>query len=176
MDLSTTVAIITGGASGLGEATARYLHSLNSKIAIWDINAEKGNSLASEFPNNFVFFETDVTDSSSIASSLSKTISLYEKVTLLVNCAGIAEDSPIATETSIHSMELYEKIIKINLLGTIDVCRQLVNKWLVKPPSVLIIQEELSLMFQVFVGPKGLVDLQLIQLARRDSWIEFAFI
>ena len=65
-----------------------------------------------------------MTDSSSIASSLSKTISLYEKVTLLVNCAGIAEDSPIATETSIHSMELYEKIIKINLLGTIDVCRQ----------------------------------------------------
>ena len=80
-------AIITGGASGLGEATARMLAAKGVKIALFDLNAERGNALAEEL--NGAFFSVDVCDTNSVAEGFAGAAEKQGVARLLVNCAGI---------------------------------------------------------------------------------------
>jgi len=124
MELTNTSSIVTGGASGLGESTARALAARGVKVVVADLNAEKGESLAKEIGG--VFAPCDVTDTDQVIDSIWKAADMGPLWTV-VNCAGIGwatrtigKDGEFA---SAHDLDHYKKVIEINLIGTFNVCR-----------------------------------------------------
>jgi NAD(P)-dependent dehydrogenase (short-subunit alcohol dehydrogenase family) len=120
MNIKGCAAIVTGGASGLGAATARLLASRGAKVAIIDLNAELGLALASEIRGTFI--TTDVTGEESVAAALDEAERLQGTARILVCCAGIG---PPAKAVDRHgnpqSLTAFRKIIEINLVGTFNV-------------------------------------------------------
>ncbi len=123
MQLDSTVsAVVTGGASGLGEATARALAAHGVKVALFDMNAERGEVIAAEIGG--IFCQVNVTDDASVEAGLAKARAANGQERVLVNCAGIA--SAMKTlgrdrETGAikeHFMDLFERTIAVNLVGT----------------------------------------------------------
>ena len=112
-------AIVTGGASGLGAATARRLAAGGAKIAIFDLNADAGSALATDIGG--AFFATDVTGDDSVTQSLAAAEALHGPARILVNCAGIAPAIRIvAKDGSPHPLESFRKAVEINLVGTFN--------------------------------------------------------
>lgn len=115
-------AIVTGGASGLGEATARNLASDGAKVALFDLNAERGETLAKEIGGTFC--QVDVTDEGSVDAGLEKARAAHGQERILVNCAGIAIGKKTASrdrktgESVAHDLASFTKVIQINLIGT----------------------------------------------------------
>ena len=115
-------AIVTGGASGLGEATARQLASQGAKVSIFDMNADRGNMVAGEIGGSF--FEVDVTSDDSVSAGLVDARAANGQERILVNCAGIAIGEKTAArdrktgEIAGHSLARFEKVISVNLSGT----------------------------------------------------------
>jgi NAD(P)-dependent dehydrogenase (short-subunit alcohol dehydrogenase family) len=124
MELTNTSAIVTGGASGLGEATARLLATRGVKVVVADLNAEKGEALAAEIGGAFA--ATDVTNTEQVIAAIEAATALAP-LWSVVNCAGVGW----ATRTigkdgeysSAHDLDLYRKVIEINLVGTFNVSR-----------------------------------------------------
>ena len=124
MELQNTSALVTGGASGLGEATARLLAERGVKVVIMDLNDEKGEALAKELVGAYV--HCDVTNVEQVIASIDAATAMAP-LWSVVNCAGIGW----ATRTlgkdgeysSAHDLDLYRKVIEINLVGTFNVCR-----------------------------------------------------
>lgn len=115
-------AIVTGGASGLGEATARMLAAQGTKVAIFDMNAERGEAVAREI--GAVFARVDVTDEASIDAGLVKARETNGVERILVNCAGVAPGRRTVTkkretgELLPHDLASFRKTVEINLIGT----------------------------------------------------------
>ena len=115
-------AIVTGGASGLGAATARMLASEGVRVAILDMNAEAGETVAREIGG--VFCATDVTDEASVDAALTRARDAHGIERILVNCAGIAPGKRTVTkkrETGdliAHDVGSFRRTIEINLIGT----------------------------------------------------------
>ena len=113
-------AVITGGASGLGEATARELSKFGVKCALFDLNAEKGEAVASDIGG--VFCEANVTSDESVVSAFEKARSINGQERILINCAGIG----IAVKTAArdkktgdivpHPLDPFNTVIQINLI------------------------------------------------------------
>ena len=126
MEINGISAIVTGGASGLGEATARHLASLGAKVVVADLDRqqEKGEALAKEIGG--VFVATDVTNTEQIIAAVEAAKDLGP-LKALVNCAGIGW----ATRTigkdgeysSAHDLDIFKKVVEINLIGTFDCIR-----------------------------------------------------
>ena len=119
---SSIAAVITGGASGLGEATARALAARGVKVAIFDLNAEKGEALAAEIGGTFC--PVNVTDDASVDAGFAKARAAHGQERILVNCAGIATAKKIVGknretgEPVEYPVADFEKVISINLVGT----------------------------------------------------------
>lgn len=122
MRLDGCAAVVTGGASGLGEATARALTSAGARVAVFDIKAEKGEALAREFGG--VFCRVDVTSDDSVDAGLLKAREAHGQERVLVNCAGTGLAFKTAardrnTGTIKHfPLEAFDRLIQINLVGT----------------------------------------------------------
>jgi NAD(P)-dependent dehydrogenase (short-subunit alcohol dehydrogenase family) len=127
MHLSTSTAIITGGASGLGEATARLFASQGAKVIILDLNEAAGQALEQEFSNQLKFIKTDVTSESEVQNALDIALQTFGSINILVNCAGVAPARKIVGKVDgiygPHTFDLFEKTIRINLFGTFNVMR-----------------------------------------------------
>lgn len=127
MLLQTSTALITGGASGLGEATARLFVSLGAKVTILDLNAAAGQALQKEFSGQLIFIKADVTSESDVQNALSIAQQTFGSIQIVVNCAGIAPARKIVGKADgiygPHSLELFEQTIRINLIGTFNVMR-----------------------------------------------------
>ncbi len=121
MQLSTTAAIITGGASGLGEATARYFAENGAQVTILDRDAERGPQVASEIGGHFA--QTDVTDEASVAAAVALGVEKMGKITATVNCAGIAYGIKTVGKDGPHPLDAFQRTIDINLVGTFNVSR-----------------------------------------------------
>ena len=121
MDINGIGAIVTGGASGLGEATARLLSERGAKVAVFDLNAEKGAAVAADIGGDF--FKCQVTDEASVQSSLDAAREKNGVARILINCAGIATGSRIVGRDGPHSLELYTKVVTVNLIGTFNMTR-----------------------------------------------------
>mmetsp|Transcript_19851 Transcript_19851/g.19860 ORF Transcript_19851/g.19860 Transcript_19851/m.19860 type:complete len:94 (-) Transcript_19851:499-780(-) len=89
MRLVNSVCVITGGASGLGAATARLLSQSGAKVAIWDTNEQEGKSLESELSPNSLFCKVNIGDTQSIEDAIKETLSKFSQINVLVNCAGV---------------------------------------------------------------------------------------
>lgn len=117
-----TPAIVTGGASGLGEACARAFRERGAPVAILDLQKERGEAVAAEI--GALFVETDVTSDDSVRAALEKAAAAHGVARLVVSCAGIAPAMKTAGSKGPHDMGLFEKTVAVNLFGTMRVMSQ----------------------------------------------------
>lgn len=123
MQLAGSVAVITGGASGLGAATARLFVSAGARVALLDLNAEAGNALAAEFGSQGLFAKTDVTNSEDVQQALTQTQETFGGLSIVVNCAGIATAERVLSRQGPLPLERFARVIQINVIGTFNVLR-----------------------------------------------------
>jgi NAD(P)-dependent dehydrogenase (short-subunit alcohol dehydrogenase family) len=115
-------AVVTGAASGLGEATARALAAAGVKVAVFDMNVTAGRAVAAELGG--VFCEVDVTSDAAVDDGFAKARAAHGQERILINCAGIALGQKTVSrakdtgEIRAHDMKAFEKVIAINLLGS----------------------------------------------------------
>ena len=121
MNVDGQSAIVTGGASGLGEATARLLAEKGAKVAILDLNEERGQAVAKEIGG--IYASCDVVDEASMQAALDAVKEAHGAGRLLVNCAGIAAASRVVGRNGPHDLAMFTKIITVNLIGTFNATR-----------------------------------------------------
>jgi NAD(P)-dependent dehydrogenase (short-subunit alcohol dehydrogenase family) len=120
MDISGKVFIVTGGASGLGEGTARMLTQAGGKVVIADMQVEKGQAVAQEIGGTFV--KCDVSSEADGQAVVAKALSLG-KLMGLVNCAGIAPAEKTVGKNGAHNLGVFTKVVAVNLVGTFNMIR-----------------------------------------------------
>jgi NAD(P)-dependent dehydrogenase (short-subunit alcohol dehydrogenase family) len=122
MDLNGASAVVSGGASGLGEATARDLAAHGAKVVVADLNEEKGKALAGEIGG--VFVSTDVSDEQQVQAAVDAAVATGIPLRVIVNSAGIGWASrTVGRDGSPHDLATYKKVIEVNLVGTFNLMR-----------------------------------------------------
>lgn len=117
MDIQNAAAIVTGGGSGLGAATARMLAAAGAKVAIFDISETNGQKVANEVDGKF--FRTDITQESSIVAAMDAAGETFGTARLLVNCAGVTPLAKIVQPSGdAHPLKELMVAIEVNLIGT----------------------------------------------------------
>ncbi len=122
MKIEAKTAIISGGASGLGEASARRLAQLGAKVVLLDLNEDRGNALAEEI--GAAFIKTDICNTEDVKQAIDFTKGKFGKIDIVVNCAGISSGMKTASKKGPHDLDYFKKVININLVGIFDVMRQ----------------------------------------------------
>ena len=116
-------ALIAGGASGLGEATARRLHADGAHVVIADLNEERGGALASELGERAAFLRADVSDPDAVQQAVRAAAAAPGGLRISVCCAGVGWAERVAGRRGAHSADPFERVIRINLIGTFNVLR-----------------------------------------------------
>jgi len=124
MKIEGKTAIITGGASGLGEACVHRLAGAGAQVVVLDLNEERGRALAAQIGDQAAFVKTDICSSEDIAKSLDYTIDRFGRLDIVINCAGISSGMKTASRKGPHDLDYFRKVIDINLVGVFDVMRQ----------------------------------------------------
>jgi NAD(P)-dependent dehydrogenase (short-subunit alcohol dehydrogenase family) len=122
MDLNGTAAIVSGGASGLGEATSRVLAAAGATVVIADLNEENGKRVAGELGG--LFARTDVSDEASVQAAVDVAATAGPPLRTVVNCAGIGWAArTVGRDGSPHDLAAYQRVIAVNLIGTFNLMR-----------------------------------------------------
>jgi 3-hydroxyacyl-CoA dehydrogenase / 3-hydroxy-2-methylbutyryl-CoA dehydrogenase len=116
-------AIVTGGASGLGEATVRKIVGRGGKAVIFDQSEEKGKQLESELGESVLFLKVDVTKEDDVQEAVNKAADFMGEINTVVNCAGIGIAEKVIGRKGAHNLSLFSKVINVNLIGTFNVIR-----------------------------------------------------
>jgi NAD(P)-dependent dehydrogenase (short-subunit alcohol dehydrogenase family) len=135
MKLQGETAVVTGGASGLGEATVRNLVAEGGNAVIFDIQVERGEALARELGERVRFVKTDVTDEDSVKAAVEEAVRTFGKISLVVNCAGIAIAEKTIGKNGVHDLHSFTKVVQVNLIGTFNVIRLAVEKMAENDPD-----------------------------------------
>ncbi len=122
MEIKECAAIVTGGASGMGAATARMLSNLGAKVALFDLNKEAAEKIAAEIHG--IAIACDVTDSESVAAAISEAQKQHGAARICVNCAGIVHGRRMVSKQGVMPLEEFRKVIEINLIGSYNVMSQ----------------------------------------------------
>ena len=119
MNIKGMPAIVTGGASGLGNATARMLADAGAKVSIFDLNEEIGQKAAQELGG--AYFKVNVADDESVSEGLNRAFEQHGTARILVNCAGVAPAvKTVGKENVPHALDVYRRTIEVNLIGTFN--------------------------------------------------------
>ncbi|MCG7623423.1 SDR family NAD(P)-dependent oxidoreductase [Epibacterium sp. Ofav1-8] len=121
MKLATTRAVVTGGASGLGEATARHFRSAGAEVTILDRDVDRGTKIAESIGAHFA--ETDVTSEDSVGAAIALAVEKMGGLSAAVNCAGIAHAIKTVGRDGPHPLGAFQKTVDINLVGSFNVSR-----------------------------------------------------
>src|SRR5580704_17955745 len=122
MELNGTSAVVSGGASGLGEATARMLAAAGATVVIADLNENRGKQVADEIDG--LFARTDVADEASVQAAVDTAVGTGAPLRVAVSCAGIGWAArTVARDGSPHDLASYQKVIAVNLIGTFNLMR-----------------------------------------------------
>lgn len=121
MKLDTIPAIVTGGASGLGAATARALAAAGARVAVLDMNLEAARAVAAEIGG--AAFACDVSDAGSAEAAVDAARAAHGPARILVNCAGIAPAARIVGRSGPMALEAFAKVIQVNLIGSFNLMR-----------------------------------------------------
>ncbi|MBC7751894.1 MAG: 3-hydroxyacyl-CoA dehydrogenase [Candidatus Saccharibacteria bacterium] len=121
--LQQKVALVTGGASGLGLATVRLLAEKGACVAIFDLNREQADLVALELGSKVRAYTVNVSDEVSVKTAIDQVMQDFGGLHIAVNCAGIGSASRTVGKNGPHSLELFTKVITINLIGTFNVTR-----------------------------------------------------
>ncbi|QQR81595.1 MAG: 3-hydroxyacyl-CoA dehydrogenase [Deltaproteobacteria bacterium] len=123
MKIKDSVALVTGGASGLGEATVRRLHTQGAKVVIVDRDPQRGEALVKTLGEGVLFAQADVTSEKDVLAAIEKAQSLGE-LRISINCAGLAIAGRTLNKEGIaHDLELFKQVINVNLVGTFNILR-----------------------------------------------------
>lgn len=123
MQIKNAVAMVTGGASGLGAATVRRLVSLGAKAVIVDLNDELGRALAQELGDAVRFVKTDVSSEEDVQNAVNTALNELGGLHILVNAAGVGWAMKTVSKEGAHSLKHFEFVIRVNLIGTFNAIR-----------------------------------------------------
>ena len=135
MEIKGSVAVVTGGASGLGEATVRNYVEGGGRVSILDLQEDKGQALASELGDSAIFCPTNVTDEKSVQSAIDKTVEKFGAIHIAVNCAGVGDAAKVLGKGGPMPMDSFNRVVQINLIGTMIVIRLAAEKMVANPPN-----------------------------------------
>ena len=123
MNVEGSTAFVSGGASGLGEATVRLLVERGARVAIADVDDDRGRALCSELGDGAVFFHADVTDDGEVQSAVGVAVEQLGELRLVVGCAGIGLAARVLGREGPADLEGFEKVVAVNLVGMYNVLR-----------------------------------------------------
>lgn len=178
MKIEGSVAIITGGASGLGAATAAWLSGRGARVTIFDLDAERGEELAQRLGNGARFAQVDVADDAAVSSAVAATAAASGPPSILVACAGIPTPTPVLYRGEPGPLDSFEDVLRVNLLGTLVVVRHVVAQMAKRTPDpgsgergVLVLTssaaaEEGQPGQTAYAASKGGIDAMVLPLAR----------
>jgi 3-hydroxyacyl-CoA dehydrogenase / 3-hydroxy-2-methylbutyryl-CoA dehydrogenase len=135
MEIRGCTAVVTGGASGLGEASVRQLVGDGAKVAILDVDENRGNQLVGELGKSVIFCKTDITDEKSVQAAIDKAVEVFGGVHIALNCAGIATPAKVISKKGSIPIDLFNRVIQVNLVGTLIVIKLASEKMLSNTPN-----------------------------------------
>jgi len=135
MNIKEVVALVTGGVSGLGEATVIELVKHGAKVAIVDIDSARGEKLVAGLGKSAIFIKADVTSESEIQQAMKKTVDSFGKINVAVNCAGVANPGKVLSKKGPLSLDAFNKVVQINLVGTLNIIRLAVEQMNTNTPN-----------------------------------------
>ena len=129
MDLENKVAVVTGGASGLGRATVEKFVSCGAKVAIFDLDVDQGNALAARLGEKVIFCQVNVADDDTVSAGIDSVMEAFAAIHICVNCAGRGGGATKTLgKTGRFPLDLFRDVININLIGTFSVLSQAAEK------------------------------------------------
>ena len=123
MKIQGKVCVVTGGASGLGAATAQHLVAQGAKVILVDMNQELGQQLQQQLGENEEFVAVDVTDENQVQQLFNHIEQKYGQLNGLVNCAGIAPSAKVLGRDGLHDLAMFQKVLNINVTGSFNMIR-----------------------------------------------------
>jgi NAD(P)-dependent dehydrogenase (short-subunit alcohol dehydrogenase family) len=123
MNIADTKAIITGGASGLGQAVAEDIVAAGGRVSLLDVNAAAGQALVAKLGERASFIETDVTSEAAVNTAVATAAQAMGGINLSVNCAGVGWPKRMVGKDGPMPGDFFRKVIEINLVGTLLVCK-----------------------------------------------------
>jgi len=135
MKTENKVAIVTGGASGLGKATAQALAQSGAKVALFDMDAENGAKAAAELGGETIFVPVNVADHTSVDDAVEQVRSAFGTVHIVASCAGIGGSTRILGKKGLVASEWFPNIVNVNLVGTFNLVRSTVALISENPPD-----------------------------------------
>ncbi|WP_104511285.1 3-hydroxyacyl-CoA dehydrogenase [Acinetobacter indicus] len=123
MKIQGKVCVVTGGASGLGAATAQYLVEQGANVILVDMNQELGTQMAQQLGEKAQFKALDVTDEAAVEQFFAEIEQHYGQLNGLVNCAGIAPSAKVLGKEGLHSLSMFQKVLDINVSGSFNMIR-----------------------------------------------------
>lgn len=121
MKLNETVAVVTGGSSGLGEACVREIVQEGGRAAILDLQEQKGQKIEEELGERAIFVKTDITDDESVKQAIALALKSFGKVNVAINCAGIGGPCKVLGKNGPMPISFFNDRIQVNLVGTMRV-------------------------------------------------------
>ena len=123
MQIADCVAVITGGASGLGAANAQILAAAGARVVILDVNTAAGTRVAAAYGDRGWFVKTDVTSAADTEAALQQAHHKFGALHILINCAGIGTAGRVVGKQGPLPLDMFERVIRINLIGTFNLIR-----------------------------------------------------
>ena len=135
MNSKDVVALVTGGASGLGEASITELVKKGARVVIVDIDSDKGEKLAANIGAGAIFVKTDVTSEADVRQAIQKAVDAFGKINVVINCAGIVNPGKLIGRKGPLPLESFNKVLQLNLVGTLNVIRLAVEQMMNNTPD-----------------------------------------
>ena len=135
MNHKDVVALVTGGASGLGEASILELVKKGAKVVVIDVDADKGEKLAANIGANAIFVKTDVTSETDVRQTIQKAVDAFGKINVVINCAGVVNPGKLIGRKGPLPLDAFNKVLQINLVGTLNVIRLAVEQMMNNKPD-----------------------------------------
>lgn len=120
--------VVTGSASGIGEAVARRLHRLGAKVSLADVNEQGLQRVAESLGERVQFAVTDISDEASVQASLDQAVATFGEINGVVNCAGIPGAERVVGRDGPHRLATFERALRVNLMGTFNMIRLAADK------------------------------------------------
>jgi NAD(P)-dependent dehydrogenase (short-subunit alcohol dehydrogenase family) len=134
MDISGKVAVVTGGASGLGKAIVEKLVAEGAKAAIFDLNEAAGSELAKQLGDAVIYQSVNVTEEASVQQAINNVVETFGAIHICVNCAGIGNAARTVGKKGVFPLDAFNMVIQVNLVGTFNVLRLAAEKMATNEP------------------------------------------